>query len=260
MPEETACGITLEAKDNPCGIAEVIPVLVEESTIAEDAAVIADELMRLRRLADRLLILAGIEDPEFLHLRPVDIETIVVDTVRRWTATPRRWLLSNAEEATVLADADRLSVALDALIENAVKHTQPDDTIEVSVRRVGASAVISVRDTGAGIPAADLDHIFERFARADPGRSRHTGGFGLGLSIVRAIVHAHGGTVHVESTLGVGTKFEIFLPTTQAAQTQTTGTGQAGGAAMTAQAAVAYGGDPLSGHARYEGPEVDFRR
>jgi signal transduction histidine kinase len=74
--------------------------------------------------------------------------------------------------------------------------------------------VISVRDTGAGIPAADLDHIFDRFARADPGRSRHTGGSGLGLSIVKAIVDAHGGEVRVSSAVGEGTTFEIFLPLT----------------------------------------------
>jgi len=72
--------------------------------------------------------------------------------------------------------------------------------------------VISVRDTGEGIPAADLDRIFARFARADPGRSRHTGGFGLGLSIVKAIVDAHRGDVRVTSAVGVGTTFEIRLP------------------------------------------------
>ena len=111
-----------------------------------------------------------------------------------------------------MADADRLEVALDALIENAVNHTREPDTIEVAIRRRGAQAVISVRDTGAGIPAADLDRIFDRFARADPGRSRHTGGFGLGLSIVKAIVDAHGGEVRVNSAVGVGTTFEILLP------------------------------------------------
>jgi signal transduction histidine kinase len=194
------------------GHAELIQRSAEDSTLAEDAAVIADELMRLRRLAVRLLLLAGTEDPEFLHAQPVDVETIVVDAVRRWTATPRHWLLGSTEEATVVADADRLKVALDALIENAVNHTREPDTIEVAIRRRGAQAVISVRDTGAGIPAADLDRIFDRFARADPGRSRHTGGFGLGLSIVKAIVDAHGGEVRVNSAVGVGTTFEILLP------------------------------------------------
>ena len=111
-----------------------------------------------------------------------------------------------------MADADRLEVALDALIENAVHHTQEHDTIEVAIHRLGARAVISVRDTGAGIPAADLGHIFDRFARADPGRSRQAGGFGLGLSIVKAIVDAHGGEVRVTSAIGAGTTFEILLP------------------------------------------------
>jgi two-component system, OmpR family, sensor kinase len=194
------------------GHAELIQRSNSPDGVREDAAVIADELMRLRRLADRLLLLAGTEDPEFLHLTPVDIEVVVVDTVRRWTPTPRRWLLSDVEGALVMADADRLSVALDALVENAVKHTQEGDTIEVSVHVSGSSAVLSVRDTGAGIAADDLDHIFDRFARADPGRSRQTGGFGLGLSIVRAITVAHGGTVNVRSTEGVGTTFEITLP------------------------------------------------
>ena len=116
-----------------------------------------------------------------------------------------------------MADADRLEVALDALVENAVHHTQEQDTIEVSIRRLGDRAVISVRDTGSGIPAADLDHIFDRFARADTGRSRQAGGFGLGLSIVKAIVDAHGGEVRVSSAVGAGTTFEILLPLSPAA-------------------------------------------
>ena len=121
-------------------------------------------------------------------------------------------MLGAAEEAVVLADRDRLAVAFDALIENAVQHTREQDTIEVGVRRRDGTAVISFRDTGTGIPMEDLDRIFDRFARADPGRSRHTGGFGLGLSIVRAIVEAHLGTVRVTSQVDVGTTFEIDLP------------------------------------------------
>ena len=129
---------------------------------------IADELMRLRRLADRLLLLASGGSRFPAPRSPDALETIVMDAVRRWTATPRRWLLAAAEEATAMADADRLEVALDALIENAVHHTQTD-TIEVGVRADGHGRSISVRDTGTGIPAADLDRIFDRFARAGPG-------------------------------------------------------------------------------------------
>jgi len=111
-----------------------------------------------------------------------------------------------------MGDADRLAVALDALIENAVQYTQEGDLIEIRVGRRADLVEVSVRDTGRGIEAQDLDRIFDRFARADPSRSRHTGGFGLGLSIVRAIVEAHGGTVAVESGAGRGSTFRIALP------------------------------------------------
>jgi signal transduction histidine kinase len=194
------------------GHTELIQRRATDPTIVEDVDVIADELARLRRLVDGLLLLAGTEDPQQLHLVPVDVAEIVVDAFRRWAATPRRWVLGAAEEAIVLADRDRLAVAFDALIENAVQHTREQDTIEVAVRRRDRVAVVSFRDTGTGIPDEDLDRIFDRFARADPGRSRHTGGFGLGLSIVRAIVEAHLGTVHVMSRVDVGTTFEIALP------------------------------------------------
>jgi len=194
------------------GHTELIQRRATDPTIVDDVDVIADELARLRRLVDGLLLLAGTEDPQQLHLVPVDVAEIVVDAFRRWAATPRRWVLGAAEEAIVLADRDRLAVAFDALIENAVQHTREQDTIEVAVRRREGTAVVSFRDTGTGIPDEDLDRIFDRFARADPGRIRHTGGFGLVLSIVRAIVEAHLGTIHVMSRVDIGTTFEIDLP------------------------------------------------
>jgi signal transduction histidine kinase len=199
------------------GHTELIQRQATDPTVVQDTAVIADELMRLRRLVDGLLLLAGTEDPQLLHVRPVDVEGIAVEALRRWKATPRRWVLGAADEAIVMADAERLEVAFDALIENAVQHTPEDGTIEVGVRRLDGRATISFRDTGSGIPAEDLDRIFDRFARADPGRSRHNGGFGLGLSIVRTIVEAHGGTVHVESRVGSGTTFRIDLPVVRGA-------------------------------------------
>jgi signal transduction histidine kinase len=194
------------------GHAELIQRQASDPMVVEDASVITDEMLRLRRLIDRLLLLAGTEDPQLLNRRPVDVEVIVVEALRRWAATPRRWLLGGDDEAIVIADVDRLAVAFDALIENAVQHTPVNGTIEVGVRRRGATATVSFRDTGTGIPERDLERIFERFARADPARSRHTGGFGLGLSIVRAIVEAHAGTVRVHSRVGEGTTFEIELP------------------------------------------------
>jgi signal transduction histidine kinase len=194
------------------GHAELIQRHATDPSVADDVAVITDEMMRLRRLVDGLLLLVGSEDPRQLHRRPIDVEVIVVEALRRWAATPRRWLLGDDDEAVVLADADRLAVAFDALIENAVQHTQEHATIEVGVRRHLGKALITVRDTGSGIAEDDLDRIFDRFARADPGRSRRTGGFGLGLSIVRTIVEAHGGSISVRSRPGEGTTFTVRLP------------------------------------------------
>ena len=122
-------------------------------------------------------------------------------------------------EIAVLGDRDRLAVALDALLENAVAHTEPGDRIEVSVRLEGSNAVIAVADSGCGIPTADLDHIFGRFTRAEPYRSREAGGFGLGLPIVQAITQAHHGSVRVRSISGHGATFEMVLPADPHAKT-----------------------------------------
>ena len=194
------------------GHAELIERAVTNPTVAEDARVVADELMRLRRLATRMLLLASAEGPDFLHLTPVAVESVVVDALDRWGHTPRRWRLGTVAEATVLGDSDRLAVALDALLENAVAHTTVGDRIEVSARVEGGHVVLAVADTGTGIAAADLERIFQRFGRAEPHRSRQTGGLGLGLAIVQAIAEAHGGSVRVQSTFGHGSVFEILLP------------------------------------------------
>jgi len=194
------------------GHAELIEQAVTSTTVAADARVVTDELMRLRRLATRMLLLASAEGPDFLHLTPVAVESVVVDALDRWSHTPRRWRLGPVAEATVLGDGDRLAVALDTLLENAVAHTEADDRIEVGARVEAAHVVLAVADTGSGIAGADLERIFQRFARADPHRSRQTGGLGLGLAIVQAIAAAHGGSVRVQSTLGHGSMFEVLLP------------------------------------------------
>jgi signal transduction histidine kinase len=198
------------------GHAELIERNATDELLAQDAAVVADELHRLRRLSERLLVLAAAEHPGFLHKSEVDMEPLVVETLRRWSPTPRRWTLGEIDEATVDADLDRLQLALDALIENAVKHTGSEDAIKLTLSREADMAVVAVSDAGSGIPPEVLDRIFDRFARADPARNRDRGGVGLGLSLVRAIAEAHGGSVRVESTLGRGSRFELRLPLAEA--------------------------------------------
>jgi len=192
------------------GHAELLHQAKDPGTIAEDALVVIQELMRLRRLAERLLILAAAEDPDFLHKRPVEVEPMLVEAVHRWSATPRQWRLGATDEVVVDADADRLALAIDALVENAVKHTKPNDWIELSVRR-NHGVEIEVADSGSGIPTKDLERIFERFASADASGSRDAGSLGLGLAIVKTVAEAHGGSVRVRSQVGKGSAFELVL-------------------------------------------------
>jgi signal transduction histidine kinase len=194
------------------GHAELVERAITNTAVAEDAHVVTDELMRLRRLATRMLLLASTGSPDFLHLQPLVLESVAVDAFDRWGHTPRRWRLNAAAEATVLADRDRLALALDALLENAIAHTAADDLIELSARRENGHVILSVEDSGCGIPAADLERIFLRFARADPHRTREAGGFGLGLAVVQAIAEAHHGSARVRSTPGHGSVFEVLLP------------------------------------------------
>jgi len=193
------------------GHTQLIERAATDATITDDARVVADELLRLRRLANRLLLLASSGSPGLLHLTPLKVEPLIFDALSRWDHAPRSWSIS-VEEATVEADLDRLAMALDALIENAIDRSEVSGRIALSVRLEGRNVVLSVADSGCGMPAKDLGRIFDRFARIDSHRSREAGGFGLGLSIVRAVAEAHHGLVRVRSTLGRGSVFEIVLP------------------------------------------------
>jgi signal transduction histidine kinase len=198
------------------GHAELITRAATDQAIARDARVAVDELLRMRRLANRLVLLASTDSPDFLHPAAVDVAGLVMETLHRWRQTPRRWSLGTLTDAAVQADQDRLTLALDALIENAVDHTDLDGRIELGARREGEDIIFTVKDWGSGIPAGDIGHIFDRFTRVGTGRSRETGGFGLGLAVVKAIAEAHDGSVRVRSTVGQGSVFELLLPTSPA--------------------------------------------
>jgi signal transduction histidine kinase len=113
---------------------------------------------------------------------------------------------------TAYIDSHRIGEVLRNLIENALVHTTSDDTITVTVRAQGEWLKVSVADTGEGIPDEDLSNIFERFYRVDKSRTRATGGSGLGLTIARRLIEAHGGQIGVASQLGQGTQFTFTLP------------------------------------------------
>jgi signal transduction histidine kinase len=171
-----------------------------------------DELWRMDAIIDRLLTLSGAGRRDFLVLGEVDLEVLLEDVFMRWSGlAPRAWKLGELAAGTLVADAERLRTALDALIENAVKYTRPHDGIELRAAPAGEAHVeIQIIDEGCGVPAEALRRIFERFARAEPAR-RSSGGAGLGLTIVDAIAKAHGGSCDVRST-SAGSVFSLRLP------------------------------------------------
>ena len=117
---------------------------------------------------------------------------------------------------TVMADGDRLSQMLTNLLDNAVKYTQPGGTIKLQIERAGTDAVmLSVADTGPGIPEEVIPKLFDPFFQANPQQKTGPRGLGLGLAIVKNLVDLHGGTIEVQSELGQGTRFQVTLPLTQ---------------------------------------------
>jgi signal transduction histidine kinase len=190
-----------------------LDVLRAEGGDAHELAVAQDELRRMASIVERLLLLAKADQPSSLVPEELEVEQFLEDVFLRWSeiGPPRIWLLGPVAAGTVVADGDAVRIALDALIENAVDHTPSDGTIELGAHPQDGFAVLEVRDDGHGIPPEALTRIFERFARADPARTRTAGGVGLGLSIVDATVKAHGGKCTVRSD-ETGTVFSLYLP------------------------------------------------
>jgi signal transduction histidine kinase len=172
-----------------------------------DIQMVIGEMTRLRRL-----IIAGSEDPDFLRCEPVMLAEFAAEAVERWRPTvQRRWELRRLDPAIVLADPERLGLAVDALLENAVKFTSADDVIALSVEATGSGEIrLGVSDTGSGIAAGELPHIFERFRTGISVKGSR--GTGLGLALALAVAEAHGGSVAVRSAPGEGSDFEIMLP------------------------------------------------
>jgi signal transduction histidine kinase len=189
-----------------------LELLRREQPDASELDVALDELGRMERIVERLLLLAKSEQQGFAF-EEVELEPFLSDLFIRWSeVAPRSWRLDVDLEGRLLADPEALRNALDALLENAVKYTDPGDAVELAAQADGAGGVvIEVSDSGSGVPVEALPRIFDRWARADGARTRERGGAGLGLAIVAAVARAHGGRCSVKP-LPRGTAFRLHLP------------------------------------------------
>jgi len=182
--------------------------------LARSMTGIQRETRRMDVLVSDLLLLARLDQGRPLEAPRLDLAAVAADAVDAAHAMePGRPLaLECPSPVTVTGDPERLRQVVDNLLANVRAHTPPGTAATVRVRREGRDAVLEVEDRGPGLDAERAAHVFERFYRGDPSRSRDHGGAGLGLSIVAAIVHAPGGNVGLESMPGAGTTLRVTLP------------------------------------------------
>lgn len=183
----------------------------------ESLASIDQEAGRLTRLVGGLLMLAQAESGNLpLNFRRVELDLLVTEVFQEMHVIAGgsvRVHLNDIDQLVVNGDRDRLKQVLINLVANAIQYTPKGGDVFISLSKVGDMARIICRDTGPGIPAEDLPHIFERFYRAEKSRTRGKAtGFGLGLSITKWIVEHHNGRIEVDSREGMGTTFAIWLP------------------------------------------------
>jgi len=180
--------------------------------IQETMALVMDELERMNRFVNDLSLLTKAEHPDFLYLETVDVRAFTAELFIKVQALgDRSWQLQSTAKGRIVADRQRLTQAVMNLVQNATQHTKTTDTITLGSAIHRGKFSFWVRDTGEGIAEADQKRVFQRFARAANSRRRSEGA-GLGLSIVQAIVEAHGGQVSLKSKLGTGSTFTIVLP------------------------------------------------
>jgi signal transduction histidine kinase len=195
------------------GLASLMQTRSGDAPADQDLDDLMEELDRLARIADDLLLLAAAEQQNGLVRAEVDLEDLIlVAATRRWGRTEdRRWMVAPCEGVLASADRYRLDAALDAVLENAVRATKAGDTISIACIPADDWAVIRIADSGVGMDADALAHVFERFWSMPYGEDPRRG-TGLGLPIVEAIVRAHGGTVSIAAARGAGTTVSLRLP------------------------------------------------
>jgi len=189
----------------------------QEGQLRETIGAMLEDAQRLQDLVESLMALARAEaDSPPLQRAPVDCARLVreaVDNLRVLAEEKQQQLLVEAgSDFTLAGNADLLRQALLNIVHNAIRYTPAGGRITVRCRELEREACFEVEDTGVGIAAEHRDHIFERFYRIDPARSRSEGGTGLGLAITRAAIERHGGCIEVESAPERGSLFRIVLP------------------------------------------------
>ena len=177
------------------------------------------EAVRLSRLVADLLALARADAGVAIRRQPVELDRLSLEAVQesRHLAGGRGVEVEKLAPVVVMGDEDRLKQLLLILLDNAIKYTSAAGDIRMRLQQDGSRAELRIRDNGVGISPGDLPHVFERFYRADPARTRDPGGTGLGLPIARWIVEQHGGEIRLESEPGRGTEVIVRLPVRGAA-------------------------------------------
>lgn len=192
--------------------------LAEREALDRAMARIEGESSRMGRLVEDLLLLARLDQQRPIEHRPVDLRQLILDAAadHRAVGDQHPVTVDAPAPVTVIGDEAALRQVVANLLANARTHTPVGTPVRLSVRAADGGAVLTVADDGPGIPVAQRDRVFERFHRGDPSRSRETGGAGLGLAIVAAIVEAHRGTIALESDgdVATGARFTITLPGT----------------------------------------------
>lgn len=191
----------------------------DPAVLSESLVDMRRETTRLIRMVNDLLLLAQSEAGVEIRREPVELDTLLLEIHRdlRVLSDDIALRIGAEDQVVIYGDRDRLKQALLNLGANALQHTPPGGCVTLSLVQQNGKACLAVADTGEGIAAEDMPHIFERFYRADRSRSRHGGGAGLGLAIVKWIAESHGGHVLVQSVRGEGSTFTICLPLTRPA-------------------------------------------
>ena len=189
---------------------------MDAETVKEFVGDIGNEADRLNRMTQKLLSLTRIETQEDSDCEIVYIAPTVDRVIRMLNGIAKENQISILtqvnQDCSILIIEDDLYQIIFNLVENGIKYNVPGGSLTVILDRLDDNAVISVKDTGVGIPEDSVGHVFERFFRVDKARSRKSGGSGLGLSIVRNMVERNGGSIAVESTVGQGSIFTVMFP------------------------------------------------